>query len=288
MKGIVLAGGSGSRLYPLTKVVSKQLQSVYDKPMIFYSLSILMLAGIREILLISTTKDLPLFQEMFGDGRDYGLSLSYQIQERPNGIGEAFLLAEDFIGGESCALILGDNFFYGHALTGKLKEAMLLCEGACIFPYWVSNPERFGVIAFGEDKKILSIEEKPKEAKSNYVIPGLYFFDQTVVEKAKKISCSERGELEITSILELYWQEDSLKTIFLGRGSLWFDMGTEEALFDAANFVRSIQNQQGTMIACLEEIAYEQGWIGKEDLERQSAKMGDSKYRSYVESLRKR
>lgn len=282
MKGIILAGGSGTRLYPITKAISKQINSIYDKPMVYYPLSILMLAGIREILVISTPRDLPLFKELLGSGEDFGVRFEYTIQEKPNGLAEAFIIGEKFIGNDSCALVLGDNIFYGHGLTGMLKEAEARKDGATIFGYYVTNPQDFGVVEFDENGKVISLEEKPQNPKSNYVVPGLYFYDNTVIEKAKKVKPSKRGELEITSINEMYLQEDKLHVINFGRGMAWLDTGTHDALLEAANFVKTIQSRQGVMVACLEEIAYRNGWISKEKVLELAKPLMKTKYGEYL------
>ena len=285
MKGIILAGGSGTRLYPITKAISKQINSIYDKPMIYYPLSILMLAGIREILVISTPRDLPLFKELLGNGENFGVRFEYAIQEKPNGLAEAFIIGEKFIGNDSCALVLGDNIFYGHGLTGILKEAEGRKEGATIFGYYVPNPKDFGVVEFDKDGKVISLEEKPQNPKSNYAVPGLYFYDNTVVEKAKKVKPSKRGELEITSINEMYLQEEKLHVVNFGRGMAWLDTGTHDALLEAANFVKTIQSRQGVMVACLEEIAYRNGWISKEKVLELAKPLMKSKYGEYLINL---
>ena len=285
MRGIILAGGSGTRLYPITKAISKQINPIYDKPMIYYPLSILMLAGIREILVISTPRDLPLFKELLGNGEDFGVRLEYVVQEKPNGLAEAFIIGEEFINGDSCALVLGDNIFYGHGLTGILKEAEARKEGATIFGYYVSNPKDFGVVEFDKDGKVISLEEKPQNTKSNYAVPGLYFYDNTVVEKAKKVKPSKRGELEITSINEMYLQEEKLHVVNFGRGMAWLDTGTHDALLEAANFVKTIQSRQGVMVACLEEIAYRNGWISKEKVLELAKPLMKSKYGEYLVNL---
>ena len=285
MKGIILAGGSGTRLYPITKAISKQINPIYDKPMIHYPLSILMLAGIREILVISTPRDLPLFKELLGSGENFGVKFEYEIQEKPNGLAEAFIIGEKFIGNDSCALVLGDNIFYGHGLTGMLKEAEARKDGATIFGYYVTNPQDFGVVEFDGNGKVISLEEKPQNPKSNYAVPGLYFYDNTVVEKAKSVKPSKRGELEITSINEMYLQEEKLHVVNFGRGMAWLDTGTHDALLEAANFVKTIQSRQGVMVACLEEIAYRNGWISKEKVLELAKPLMKSKYGEYLVNL---
>ena len=285
MKGIILAGGSGTRLYPITKSISKQITPIYDKPMIYYPLSVLMLAGIKDILIISTPRDLPMFEELLKTGADFGISLSYVVQEQPNGLAEAFLIGEDFIGNDSCALVLGDNIFYGHGFTGMIKEAEARKKGATIFGYYVQNPRDFGVVEFDENNRAISLEEKPENPKSNYAVPGLYFYDNTVVEKAKKVKPSKRGELEITTLNEMYLNEGTLNVISLGRGMAWLDTGTHEALLEAANYVKTIQSRQGVMVACLEEIAYRNGWITKEKVCDLAKPLLKSKYGEYLMDL---
>ncbi|WP_339009942.1 glucose-1-phosphate thymidylyltransferase RfbA [Fusobacterium varium] len=285
MKGIILAGGSGTRLYPITKSISKQITPIYDKPMIYYPLSVLMLAGIKDILIISTPRDLPMFEELLQTGIDFGISLSYAVQEQPNGLAEAFLIGEDFIGNDSCALVLGDNIFYGHGFTGMLKEAEAKKKGATIFGYYVQNPRDFGVVEFDENNRAISLEEKPENPKSNYAVPGLYFYDNTVVEKAKKVKPSKRGELEITTLNEMYLNEGTLNVTSLGRGMAWLDTGTHEALLEAANYVKTIQSRQGVMVACLEEIAYRNGWITKEKVCELAKPLLKSKYGEYLMDL---
>ncbi|MDY4005934.1 glucose-1-phosphate thymidylyltransferase RfbA [Fusobacterium varium] len=285
MKGIILAGGSGTRLYPITKSISKQITPIYDKPMIYYPLSVLMLAGIKDILVISTPRDLPMFEELLKTGSDFGISLSYAVQEQPNGLAEAFLIGENFIGSDSCALVLGDNIFYGHGFTGMLKEAESRKKGATIFGYYVQNPRDFGVVEFDENNRAISLEEKPENPKSNYAVPGLYFYDNTVVEKAKKVKPSKRGELEITTLNEMYLNEGTLNVTSLGRGMAWLDTGTHEALLEAANYVKTIQSRQGVMVACLEEIAYRNGWITKEKVCELAKPLLKSKYGEYLMDL---
>lgn len=287
MKGIILAGGSGTRLYPLTKSISKQIMPIYDKPMIYYPLSVFMLANIRDILIISTPRDLPLFKELLGDGSDLGINLEYKVQEKPNGLAEAFLIGEEFIGSDNVALILGDNIFYGSGFTGLLEEASTLKKGAVIFGYPVKDPKAYGVVEFDEAGKAISLEEKPKEPKSNYAIPGLYFYDNTVIEKAKNVKPSARGEIEITSVNEMYLSEGKLNVKNLGRGTAWLDTGTHEALLEAANFVQTVQNRQGLYIACIEEIAYQKGWIGKEKVEKLAKPMMKTVYGQYLVDLLK-
>ncbi|WP_406040679.1 glucose-1-phosphate thymidylyltransferase RfbA [Succinimonas sp.] len=278
MKGIVLAGGSGTRLYPLTMVTSKQLLPVYDKPMIFYPLSVLMLAGIRDILIISTPKELPNFEKLLGKGDRYGLRLSYAEQPSPDGLAQAFIIGESFINGDSCALVLGDNIFYGAGLSRYLEEAGRLKSGATVFGYHVEDPGRFGVIEFAKDKSVISIEEKPKEPKSNYAVTGLYFYDSRVCEYAKSLKPSARGELEITDINKIYLGNNELSVIPLGRGFAWFDTGTVDSLYAAQTFVKSVESMAGISIAVLEEIAYNNGWIDREMLIESARMYGKSAY----------
>lgn len=282
MKGIILAGGSGTRLYPVTKALSKQMVPIYDKPMIYYPLSALMLAGIKEVLIISTKRDLPGFKELLGDGSDLGMNFDYKVQDQPNGLAEAFIIGEDFIGDSKVAMVLGDNIFWGHGFTGNLKQARQLESGANIFGYYVQDPSAYGVVAFDSEGKAISLEEKPQRPKSNYAIPGLYFYDNTVVEKAKNLKPSPRGELEITDLNRLYMEEDQLKVSLLGRGMAWLDTGTHETMLEASNFVAAIQNRQGTYIACVEEIAYRNGWISKEKLIDMGKTMKQTKYGDYI------
>lgn len=285
MKGIILAGGRGTRLYPVTKAISKQIIPIYDKPMIYYPLSVLMLAEIRDILIISTQHDIDFFKELLGNGEDIGLNISYTVQKEPNGIAEAFLIGEDFIKEDSCALVLGDNIFYGHGFTGMLKKAKLQQKGATIFGYYVNNPKEFGVVEFDSEDNVISLEEKPNIPKSNYAIPGLYFYDNTVIDKAKRVVPSKRGELEITAINKMYLDEKKLKVINMGRGLAWLDTGTHEGLLEASNFVKTIQTRQGIMIACLEEIAYNNTWISKEKLKEIAEKLLNSSYGKYLLTL---
>ncbi len=282
MKGIVLAGGSGTRLYPLTMVTSKQLLPVYDKPMIFYPLSTLMLAGIKDILIISTPTDLPNFERLLGDGSDYGINLSYKVQPSPDGLAQAFLIGEEFIDGDSCAMVLGDNIFYGNGFSKLLKEAATKQVGATVFGYYVNDPERFGIVEFDENGKAISIEEKPQHPKSNYCVTGLYFYDNRVVELAKKVKPSKRGELEITDLNKMYLEDDSLNVVTLSRGFAWLDTGTVDALSEAAEFVRVIENRQSVKIAAIEEIAYKNGWITKDKLLSSAEKYGKSPYGEHL------
>ena len=285
MKGIILAGGSGTRLYPLTKSISKQIMPIYDKPMIYYPLSVLMLANIREILIISTERDLPVFKELLKDGSDLGLKLEYKVQEKPNGLAEAFIIGEEFIGDDNVALILGDNIFYGSGFTGLVEEAAKLENGAIVFGYPVKDPRAYGVVEFDENGKAISLEEKPENPKSNYAIPGLYFYDNTVIEKAKNVKPSARGEIEITTVNEMYLSEGKLNVKNLGRGVAWLDTGTHDALLEAATYVEAIQKRQGFYIACIEEIAYAKGWISKEQLQKLAEPMMKTEYGKYLRAL---
>jgi len=287
MKGIILAGGSGTRLYPLTKAISKQIMPIYDKPMIYYPLSVLMLANIREILIISTPRDLPVFEELLGDGSQLGIKLEYKVQEHPNGLAEAFIIGEEFIGDDNVCLILGDNVFYGAGFSGSVEEAATLKDGAVIFGYPVKDPKAYGVVEFDKNGKAISLEEKPENPKSNYAIPGLYFYDNTVIKKSKSIKPSARGELEITTVNEEYLKEGKLNVKQLGRGTAWLDTGTHEALLEAANFVQTVQNRQGLYIACIEEIAYQKGWIEKQDVEKLAKPMMKTVYGKYLVDLLK-
>lgn len=288
MKGIILAGGSGTRLYPLTTVTSKQLLPVYDKPMIYYPLSVLMMAGIRDILIISTSKDLPNFERLLGDGSHYGVRFSYKVQPSPDGLAQAFLLGEEFIASEPCALVLGDNIFYGNGLGTTLRKAVAKAEsgeGASVFGYYVDDPERYGVVEFDEDKKAVSIEEKPAHPKSHYAVTGLYFYDEHVVEYAKQVKPSPRGELEITDLNRMYLDAGMLNVRTLGRGYAWLDTGTMDSLFEAGEFVRTVQRAQGLPIAIVEEIAYENGWITRDQLMESAERYGKSPYGQHLKGI---
>lgn len=288
MKGIVLAGGSGTRLYPLTKATSKQLMPLYDKPMIYYSLSTLMLAGIKDILIITTPQDSDNFKKLLGDGSDFGVSFTYAIQEHPKGLADAFIIGKDFIGNDSVALILGDNFFYGQHFSEQLKNARKYVEengGGSIFGTLVNDPTAYGVVEFDANNKVISIEEKPAQPKSNYAVPGLYFFDKTVVDKAMIVKPSERGEIEITSVIEQYLDEGKLQVELFGRGMAWLDTGTHDNLLKAANFVNTVQDSQGLLIGSLEEIAYTNGWLSKDELASSIKDLQKTKYGQYLQKL---
>lgn len=285
MKGIILAGGSGTRLYPLTKVTSKQLLPIYDKPMIYYPLSVLMQSGIRDILIISTPADTPRFEELLGNGHQFGINLSYAVQPSPDGLAQAFIIGADFIGIDSVAMILGDNIFYGHGLKKRLKAAAKNEKGATVFGYYVDDPERFGIVEFDQSGKAVSIEEKPKNPKSNYCVTGLYFYDNRVVEYAKNLKPSARGELEITDLNRIYLKQGDLNVVLLGQGFTWLDTGTHESLVDATNFVRTVEAHQHRKVACLEEIAYHEGWISRSDVEAAYEVMKKNQYGAYLKDV---
>lgn len=282
MKGIILAGGSGTRLHPLTRSVSKQILPVYDKPMIYYPLSVLMLAGIKEILVISTPRDIDCFKELLGDGSKVGLKMEYAVQEKPNGLAEAFIIGEKFIGEDNVALVLGDNIFFGQGFSPKVQKAASLEKGAEIFGYLVKDPKEYGVVEFDKEKNVLSLEEKPEKPKSKYAIPGLYFYDNTVIEKAKGLKPGKRGELEITDLNKLYLAEGNLKVNLLGRGFAWLDTGTHKNLLHASNFIETIQDRQGNYVACIEEIAYKNGWITKKELIELAEPLLKTEYGKYL------
>lgn len=285
MKGIILAGGSGTRLYPITKGVSKQLVPIYDKPMIYYPLSVLMLAGIKEILIISTPHDLPRFEELLGDGSDLGMQFSYVVQPSPDGLAQAFLLGEEFLDGDDACLVLGDNIFYGHGLTKMLSKSIKNAKEenkATVFGYYVTDPQRYGVAEFDENHNVVSIEEKPKKPKSNYAVVGLYFYPKDVVQKAKEVKPSDRGELEITTLNQLYLNENRLRVKLMGRGYAWLDTGTHESLLEASQFIQTIEKRQGLKVACIEEIAYEMGYISKEKLLELAKPLSKNAYGEYI------
>lgn len=285
MKGIILAGGAGTRLYPSTLAVSKQILTVYDKPMIYYPLSTLMLAKIKDVLIISTPRDLPCYKELFGDGSQLGMHIEYAVQEKPRGLADAFIIGEEFIGDDSVCLVLGDNIFYGYGFSERLAKASARESGATIFGYHVSNPTAFGVVEYDKDWNVLSIEEKPEHPKSNYAVPGLYFYDNDVIEIAKNVKPSARGEIEITSINNEYLRRGTLKVELFGRGMAWLDTGTHRAMLDAANFIEAVQTRQGLYVACLEEIAYNNGFINKEQLLSQADKLKTTEYGQYLYKL---
>jgi len=287
MKGIILAGGSGTRLYPTTKTISKQLLPVYDKPMIYYPLSVLMLAGIREILIISTPRDTSKFEELLGNGSDWGIKLEYKIQPSPNGLAEAFILAEEFIGSDNVCLVLGDNIFFGQGFSQLLQKSASINEGAILYAYQVADPEKFGVVEFDKNSKVKSIEEKPNKPKSNFAVTGIYFYDNQVIEIAKNLKPSNRGELEITSVNQEYLKKNQLKVELLGRGFAWLDTGTAKSLLDAGQFVQTIEERQGYKIACIEEISYNNNWIGKDKLIKIAKSLSKNNYGSYLLQIAK-
>jgi len=285
MKGIILAGGSGTRLYPLTKVTSKQLLPIYDKPMIYYPLSVMMMAGIRDILIISTPSDTQRFEDLLGDGHQFGVRLSYAIQPSPDGLAQAFIIGADFIGDDAVAMVLGDNIFHGHGLQKRLRQAAAKTSGATVFGYYVDDPERFGIVEFDRDGKAISIEEKPACPKSNYCVTGLYFYDNRVVEYAKNLKPSARGELEITDLNRIYLEKGELEVMLLGQGFTWLDTGTHESLVDATNFVRTVETHQHRKIACLEELGYLNGWISREELEKTCEVYKKNQYGAYLRDV---
>ena len=287
MKGIILAGGSATRLYPLSKAISKQIMPVYDKPMIYYPLSTLMLAGIREVLVISTPRDLPMFKDLLGTGEDLGMNFQYKIQEKPNGLAQAFVLGAEFLNGEPGCLILGDNMFYGQGFSSMLKRAASIQSGACVFGYYVKDPRAYGVVEFDENGDVVSLEEKPEDPKSNYAVPGLYFYDATVTEKAAALQPSARGEYEITDLNKRYLEEGSLKVELFGRGFAWLDTGNCDSLLEASNFVATIQNRQGFYVSCIEEIAWRNGWISTEQLNKLGRQLAKTEYGKYLLELAK-
>ncbi|WP_241640470.1 glucose-1-phosphate thymidylyltransferase RfbA [Rosenbergiella epipactidis] len=285
MKGIVLAGGSGTRLYPITQGVSKQLMPIYDKPMVFYPISVLMMGGIREILIISTPDDMPGFKRLLGDGSQFGIEFSYAIQPSPDGLAQAFIIGEEFINGDSCALVLGDNIYFGESFGKKLENVVQRSEGATVFGYQVLDPERFGVVEFDENNRAISLEEKPEQPKSNWAVTGLYFYDKDVVEMAKQVKPSHRGELEITTLNEMYLEKNSLHVEKLGRGFAWLDTGTHDSLLEASQFIHTIEKRQGYKVACLEEIAFKKGWLTKEQVSLQAKLLAKTGYGQYLQRL---